>query len=76
MNIRGDITFIYESKNDAEVAYDSMEADNEDYLESKLNGNEIEYTIESKKLGTFLATADDLIAAEIVVENIVKKIKQ
>ena len=76
MKITGDLTFIYETADDAKVVFDSLEVDNENYLKSELNGNAIEYEVTSKKLGTFLATVDDLIASEIVVEKIVEKIKQ
>ena len=76
MKIRGDLTFIYKSEDDAKVVFDSLEVDNENYLKSRLNNDSIEYEINSEKLGTFLATVDDLIASEIVVEKIVEKTKQ
>jgi hypothetical protein len=76
MKIRGDLAFKYKTANDAEVVFDSLEVDNENYLKSKLNNDTIEYEVESEKLGTFLATVDDLIASEIVVEEILKKTKQ
>ncbi len=76
MKIRGDLTFIYKSEDDAMVVFDSLEVDNENYLKSRLNNDSIEYEITSEKLGTFLATVDDLIASEIVVEKIVEKTKQ
>ena len=76
MKISGDLRFIYKSEKDAQIAFDSLEIDNEDYLKSKLDANIIEYSINSEKLGTFLATVDDLIASEIVVEKISEKIKQ
>ena len=58
------------------VVFDSLEVDNENYLKSRLNNDAIEYEINSEKLGSFLATVDDLIASEIVVEKIVEKTKQ
>lgn len=76
MKINGDLRFIYKNADDAKVVFDSLEVDNENYLKSKLNDNTIEYEVNSEKLGTFLATVDDLIASEIVVEKIVEKIKQ
>ena len=39
-------------------------------FERLLNENKITYEINSKTLGSFLSTADDLIASEIVVEKI------
>ena len=76
MKISGDLTFIYKSADDAKVVFDSLEVDNENYLKSRLNNDAIEYEINSEKLGSFLATVDDLIASEIVVEKIVEKTKQ
>ena len=76
MKISGDLTFIYKSADDAKVVFDSLEVDNENYLKSRLNNDTIEYEIDSEKLGSFLATVDDLIASEIVVEKIVEKTKQ
>ena len=76
MKIKGNILFNYKRKKDAKLIFDSLEVDNENYLESELTGNEISYKITSKNLGSFLATADDLIASEIVSEKIIKKTKK
>ena len=76
MKITGDLTFIYADEKSSELVFESLDVDNEDYLKSQLNGNSIEYNINSEKLGTFLATVDDLIASEIVVEKIIEKTKQ
>lgn len=76
MKINGNLIFIYKTPEDAKIVFNSLEVDNDNYLKSKLKGNAIEYKIESDKLGSFLATADDLVASEIVVEKIVEKIKQ
>lgn len=76
MKISGDLQFIYKSEDDAKLVYESLEVDNENYLESELNDKSIDYQINSEKLGTFLATVDDLIASEIVVEKIIDKTKQ
>lgn len=76
MRINGSITFRYQSSADAKVIFDSLEADNENYLKSDLNDDSIEYKIKSEKLGSFLATVDDLIASEIVCEKIISKTSQ
>ena len=76
MKINGDLTFIYSDEKNAKLVFESLDVDNENFLKSKLNNNTIEYNINSEKLGTFLATVDDLIASEIVVEKIVEKTKQ
>ena len=76
MKISGDLQFIYKSEDDAKLVYESLEVDNENYLESELNDKSLDYQINIEKLGTFLATVDDLIASEIVVEKIIDKTKQ
>ena len=73
MKIKGEITFTYQNKNDSKLVYDSLEVDNENFIESNLNNEKIEYKIINNKLGSFLATVDDLISSEIVVEKIIEK---
>ncbi len=70
MKIKGKIFLKYNNEENAKVVLDSLQIDNENYLESQLNENKITYEINSKTLGSFLSTADDLIASEIVVEKI------
>ena len=50
--------------------------DNEGFVEGVLDDDTINFKIESDKLGSFLATADDLIASEILAEEIIKKTSQ
>lgn len=76
MKIKGNILFNYKNKKDAKLIFDSLEVDNENYLESELTGNEINYEITSENLGSFLTTADDLISSKIVSEKIIKKAKK
>ena len=76
MKITGNITFNYKNTDYAKLIFDSLEVDNENYLESQLNSEKINYKITSNSLGRFLSTADDLIASEIVSENIIKTIKK
>lgn len=63
----------YKDSQYAEIIYKSLEVDNEGFVQSVLDGNVINFKIESDKLGSFLATADDLIASEILAEEIIKK---
>ncbi|MBR5503841.1 MAG: hypothetical protein IKV87_05305 [Methanobrevibacter sp.] len=72
MKIKSNMKLKYNNSKNAEIVYKSLEVDNEGFLESKLNSDEIEYNIESDNLGTFLNTADDLIASEILVEDLLK----
>ena len=73
MKINGALTLKYKTKESACLVYDSLEVDNENYVKSNLDNNTINYEITSESLGSFLATIDDLIASEIVSENIIKK---
>ena len=76
MKIKGNIVFNYKNENDAKLIFDSLEVDNENYLKSELTANRINYNISSETLGSFLATADDLISSEIVSEKIIKTSKE
>ena len=72
MKIKGKICLNYADQQTAGLVYDSLEIDNKNYVDSKLNENKIIYQITSESLGSFLSTADDLIASEIVVEKILE----
>ena len=76
MKITGNISFNYKNKTDAKLIFDSLDVDNENYLDSEISENKINYKIISDKLGSFLATADDLTASEIVSEKIIGKTKE
>ena len=73
MKIKGKICLNYNNPKSAKLVFDSLEIDNKNFVESELKDNEIIYEINSDSLGSFLSTADDLIASEIVVEKIVEK---
>ena len=75
MKISGEIVFTYNDEENARLVFDSLEVDNENYLESNVNGKSINYNVTNDKLGSFLATVDDLISSEIVVEKILNKTK-
>lgn len=75
MKINGKIQLIYDNSKNSKMVYDSLEIDNKGFVESELNEEVINYTINSESLGSFLATADDLIASEIVVEKILNSTK-
>ncbi|AMK15912.1 KEOPS complex subunit Pcc1 [Methanobrevibacter olleyae] len=72
MIIKSNIKIEYESPKYSEIVYKSLEVDNEGFVESDLEENTINFKVESKSLASFLATADDLIASEILAENIIK----
>ena len=76
MYIKSHINLEYNDSKCSKIVYKSLEVDNEGFVESSLNENTINFKIESDKLGSFLATADDLIASEILAENIIKNTKE
>ena len=76
MKIKSKIELEYKDSKDAEIIYKSLEVDNEGFVKNSLNENIIKFEIESNSLGSFLATADDLIASEILAENIIKNTNQ
>ena len=76
MNIKSNIKMEYKDPEYAEIVYKSLEVDNEGFVQSVLDEDVINFKIESDKLGSFLATADDLITSEILAEEIIKKTSQ
>lgn len=70
MKIKSRVKLKFKSSKDAEIIYRTLEVDNKDFLDSKLEGNTITYEISSESLTTTLATIDDLIACEILSEKI------
>ena len=76
MKIKSNMKLEYKNKEYAEIVYKSLEVDNEGFVEGTIDENIINFKIESDKLGSFLATADDLIASEILTENIIKNTNQ
>lgn len=70
MNIKSKIELKFKTKEDAEIIYKTLEVDNENFLESKLENDTITYITDNGSLTTTLATIDDLIACEILSEKI------
>ena len=70
MNVKSKIELKFKTKEDAEIIYKTLEVDNENFLESKLENDTITYITDNKSLTTTLATIDDLIACEILSEKI------
>ncbi|OWT32379.1 hypothetical protein BGI41_07975 [Methanobrevibacter sp. 87.7] len=71
MKIKSNMKIKYNDENSAEISHKTLKVDNECFIQSKINGNELEFKIDSDSLGSFLNTVDDLIASEIVVEKII-----
>ena len=74
MKIKANIKIEDKDSKDAEISYKSLKVDDDEgYAESTIKDNIINYTITSDSLGSFLATSDDLIASEILVEKVLDK---
>ena len=76
MIIKGKLQLKYKNSKIAETVYESLEVDNIGFLDSKLKNDTIEYNLDNNSLESFLSTADDLIASEIVVEKILETTKK
>lgn len=76
MKIKGKLQLKYKNSKIAETVYESLEVDNIGFLDSKLKNDTIEYNLDNNSLESFLSTADDLIASEIVVEKILETTKR
>lgn len=72
MHIKARLIFHYHQKEQARIACRSLEPDNGNYLESKLKNNDLICQIKGESLQTVLATIDDLIFSEILVEKLLK----
>ena len=70
MKVKSKIELKFKTDKDAEIIYKTLEVDNENFLDSKLENDTITYTIDNESLTTTLATIDDLIACEILSEKI------
>ena len=70
MKVKSKIELKFKTDKTAKITYKTLEVDNKNFLDSKLEGNTITYEINSESLTTTLATIDDLIACEILSEKI------
>lgn len=70
MKVKSKIELEFKTPEDAEIIYKTLEVDNENFLDSKIEGNLITYETDNDSLSTTLATIDDLIACEILSEKI------
>ena len=70
MKVKSKIELEFKTAEDAEIIYKTLEVDNENFLNSKIEENVITYETDNDSLKTTLATIDDLIACEILSEKI------
>ena len=72
MKIESNLKIKYSKKEFANLSFKTLKIDNEGFVKSQLNDNVIDFEINSNSIGTFLNTTDDLIANEILVEEILQ----
>ena len=70
MKIKAIIKFKYKNEEIAEIACRSLEPDNIGYINSSVNDNYFICILNGDSIGTILATADDLVFCETIVEKI------
>lgn len=72
MKVKATITFHYHEESQAEVAHKSLQPDNIGFLESYHDHKSLVCNLKGESLRTILATADDLIFSEMVVEKLLE----
>ncbi|WP_080461121.1 KEOPS complex subunit Pcc1 [Methanobrevibacter arboriphilus] len=72
MKIDAEIKMEYKNSKDADISLKSLDVENKGYVKSNKENNILTFKLESDSLSTFLATADDLIFSEILVEKIIE----
>lgn len=68
MKIKTKITFNYLNNKYAEIAYQSLYPDNEGFVESYVENNQLICIIENENISTVLNTIEDLIQCEKMIE--------
>jgi hypothetical protein len=72
MQIHSSLKFHYEKREDANIGLKSLNPDNIGPISTKLEDNKLIYQIKENSLKTFLATVDDLLFCEMMVERVLE----
>jgi Transcription factor Pcc1 len=72
MQIKARIKFEYQTEKQAKIALKSLHPDNTRSIKSHIMGNKLIYDINGDSLNTFLATVDDLLFCEMIVEKVLE----
>ncbi|MCL2156837.1 MAG: hypothetical protein FWH54_02315 [Methanobrevibacter sp.] len=72
MKIEANIQIEYKDSKDADISFQSLEIENKGFIKSEKKDKVLNFKVNSDSLSTFLATVDDLIFSEILVEKILK----
>lgn len=68
MNVKARVKFNYQHQEGAENAFKSLQPDNIGFIDSYVVKNSFICDLNSSSIGTLLATADDLLFCEMIVE--------
>lgn len=72
MQIKAKISFKYEAPKEAQIALKSLDPDNMGCIDSHVSGNKLVFDLNGDSLNTFLATVDDLLFCEMMVEKVLE----
>jgi hypothetical protein len=75
MKIKATIKFKYRNEENSEIAFKSLEPDNIGYIKSYTDGKYFICSLTGNSIGTILATADDLVFCETMVEKVSEMIE-
>lgn len=79
MKIESNIQIKYNNIEDASIVFESLNIDNKGFVESEIDDlkkSTINFNINSDSLSTFLATVDDLILCETLIEDVLESINK
>lgn len=75
MQIKAEIKIEYPEAKQARITGESLKPDNINYVDSKIEGNIVRFKLYGESIRSMLATADDLLFCEMLVERILKDLK-
>ncbi|AEG19040.1 KEOPS complex subunit Pcc1 [Methanobacterium paludis] len=76
MKINARITFKYKTSDNAKTAFKSLKPDNIGFIDSYKDNNCFICNLNGDSVGTVLATADDLLFCEMMVERITEFVEE
>ncbi len=69
MQIKAEIRVEYSTPEQANITLHSLKPDDTDYVDSQIKGNIVKFKISSDSMRSILATVEDLLFCEMVVER-------
>lgn len=75
MQIKASINFEYQTPKQAKIALKSLQPDNKGFIDSYNIDNKLICNLKGDSLKTILATTDDLIFCEMMVEKVLELVK-